>query len=189
MADHVDEDPPSYSVAERRMFGLTPTTSVAVLAFVALALAAVMFAASQVIAGVLLLLGGGLLAALYIEQALRRRDSRLDRGTAVAIERSRAFAGFAGACARAWTGAGSHVTRARVETTRLARERSKLQHELGAAAYAANEPETERLRSEMRELDRRIEEAERAARDAVEGAKRRTRREKLAVASTEIRKP
>jgi len=57
---------------------------------------------------------------------------------------------------------------------------------LGAAAYAE---EMATLRTRLRELDEHSADCELVARLAVDRAKRRTSKEKLAVASTKIRKP
>jgi hypothetical protein len=184
-----DRSPPNYSVAEKRIFGMAPTTSVAALAAVALLAAAVLLLTGALIAGLLVLAGGLLLGALFVEQALHNRASRLDKGAAVVVDRSRGLTRFAGAYARAWTGAGGHVTRSRFTTQRLAREKAKLQSALGAAVYAGDDAEAEAVRERMEELDRRIAAATKDARAAVERARRSTRRERLAVAQTQIRKP
>jgi hypothetical protein len=72
---------------------------------------------------------------------------------------------------------------------RLRRARSRVQYALGAAAFAADEPLAETLRGRMRELDTQIEACFEEARSAVAKARSRTTRERLAVASTEIRPP
>jgi hypothetical protein len=183
------ESPATYRVAERTLFGVTPTTAVAVLALVALAGGVAFLLSGGLIAGVLLLLGALFLAALFLEQALHRRESAVDRAAAGAVDRSRALAGYAGAATRAWSGAGREVTRLRLERRRLGSERSRSLAQLGAAAYAEDDAELAALRTRMRELDRRIEQCETDRRSAVDRARRRTSKERLAVASTQIREP
>jgi hypothetical protein len=184
-----DHTPVNYQVAERTLFGVTPTTAVAVLAVLALSAGVVFLTEGRLVAGLLLLLGALFLAALFLEQALHRRESAVDRAAAGAVDRSRALAGFAVSSTRAWTGASRELTRLRFERRRLGRERSRLLLELGGAAYAENEAEITALRVRVRELDERIEQCEESARTAVERARRRTSKERLAVASTEVREP
>src|SRR5438128_1739710 len=100
------ETPATFGVAERRLFGVTPTGAVGLLALAALAAAIFFLSSGSPLAALLFLLGALLLAALFVEQALRRRDTAVDKAAATAIDRSRALAGFAGASARAWTAAG-----------------------------------------------------------------------------------
>src|SRR5439155_18604901 len=183
------ESPATYQVAERTLFGVTPTTAVALLAVFALAAGVFFLVTGALITGLLLLLGAVFLAALFLEQALHRRASAVDRAAAGAIDRSRAFARFAGAWTRAWTGAGREVSRLRLELRRLGRTRSRLLVQLGAAAYAEDEAELTALRTQMRELEKRSEECQTKRRSAVERARRRASKERLAVASTQIREP
>jgi hypothetical protein len=185
----LDASPREYQVAERRMFGLAPTSFVAALAAVCLAAAIVLLALASVVVAILLLVAGLVLAALFFEQAHRRRASRLDRLAAGAIETSRGFAGLAGTSVRAWTGAGREVTALRLESKRLARERSKVQYELGAAAANEDAADTDRLRRRLREIDARIAECAQRARAAVGDARERTSHERLSVSSTQIKPP
>jgi hypothetical protein len=184
-----DHTPVNYQVAERTLFGVTPTTAVAVLALLALAAGVVFLAGGQMIAGLLLLLGALFLAALFLEQALHRRESAVDRAAAGVVDRSRALAGFAVSSTRAWTGASRELTRLRLELRRLDRERTQLLVQLGGAAYAENETEVKTLQGRVRELDARSEQCEAIARAVIDRARRRTSNERLAVASTEIREP
>jgi hypothetical protein len=171
------------------MFGLAPTAFVAALAGVCLVAAIVLFALGSVVAALLILLAAFLLAALFVEQARQRRTSPLDRAAAGALESSRALAGFAGASVRAWTGAGREVTALRLEAKRLAHERSKVQYALGAAAAGDDPAETERLRMELHGLDDRIAGCQKRAQAAVGNARKSTSRERLAVSSTQIKRP
>ena len=188
-AVELDASPPEYEVSERRTFGLAPTSFVAALAAVCLVAAIVLFALGRLVVAILLLVAAVILAALFVEQAHRRRASRLDRVAAGALDSSRGFACLAGTSLRAWTGAGREVTALRLEAKRLTRERSKVQYVLGAAAAAEDAAETERLRRRMRELDARIAECAKRAEAAVGDARERTAHERLAVSSTQIRKP
>jgi hypothetical protein len=185
----LDASPPVYLVAERRIFGVPPTSLVPVLAGVSLVAALALLAAGAVAVGLVLLVAALLLVALFLEQARRRRSSRVDRAAAEVADNVRGLARFAGASVRAWTGSAREAGSLRLEARRLVRERTQLQLELGAAAYAGDEFETERLRGRLHALDARIDRSRRGARAALERARRRTSRERLAVSSTEIRRP
>jgi hypothetical protein len=185
----VAESPTSYEVVRPRYFGLTPRGVVVAIAAVALVAALVALASGQVAVGLLLLVAAGLLAALYLEQARRRRESSLDRVAAAAVDNTRALAGFTGASVRAWTGAGREVARLRLEANRLARERSQLQYALGGAAFDEDAHRIGELRAELKRCVDRIAECASEAHAVIEGARNRTSRERLAVAQTQIREP
>jgi hypothetical protein len=161
---------------ERTTFGRAPTNAVGLLALLALVAAIVFFVIGALLPGVVLFVGAVLLGALFAEQS-------------TVIDRSRALAGFAGASARAWGGASRDVTRLRINAQRLTADRNRLQHELGAAAYAEDQVAIDALRAQMREVDEQIRECGTQAEAAVEAARRRTKRERLAVAPTQVRKP
>jgi hypothetical protein len=188
-AVELDSSPTEYQVAERRIFGLAPTAFVAALAGLCLVAAIVLFAVGSIVVAVLILLVAIFLALLFLEQARRRRGSALDRAAAAAVESSRAHVAFAAASVRAWTGAGREVTALRLEARRLARERSKVQYALGAAAAGDDPGETERLRQELRGLDDRIAGCEKRAQAAVGNARKSTASERLSVSSTQIKRP
>ena len=181
--------PVSHAQAERRTFGLAPNALVAALAAFALGAGLALAATGQLVVGLLLLLGGLLFGALYVEQARRRRSSALDRAVADGIDNSRALSRLAVISLRSWSTAGGRTARLRIEARRLRRARSHVQYELGAAAFAEDATLIERLRDRMRELDAQIEACFEEARSAVERARSRTTRERLAVAPTEIRRP
>jgi hypothetical protein len=181
--------PVAYERAERRTFGLAPHAFVAALAALALGAAISLLITGHLVAGLLLLALALLFGALYVEQARGRRSSAVDRFTAAAVDNSRAVAGFAGASVRAWTSAGRRVAQLRLEASRLARERSQLQYELGGAAYDEDADRTGELRDRMRGLDDRIEACAEEARTVLADARSRTSEERLAVGPTEVRGP
>jgi hypothetical protein len=185
----LDASPPEYAVSERRTFGLAPTSFVAALAGACLLAAVVLFALGSAVVAILLLVAAIILAVLFIEQAHRRRGSRLDRVAAGAFDSSRGFAVLAATSVRAWSGAGREVSALRLEAKRLSRERSKVQYALGGAAAAGDTAEIERLRSRVHELDARIAACAKRAEAAVGDARERTAHERLSVSSTQIRRP
>jgi hypothetical protein len=183
------QSPRSYERVQRRVFGLAPKGLVAVLAVVALALALVALAAGASGVGALLLISALFLAALYVEQARRRRESSLGRATAAVADQTRALAGLGGASIRTWTRTGHEVAGLRLEARRLERERSQLQYELGGAAYDEDDARVAALRGELHRCAERIDACAHEANRAVARARRRTAEERLAVAATQIRKP
>lgn len=185
----IPPSPPAYERVEPRYFGMTPHLLVGALGAAALLAGVALLASGSVAVGVLLLLAGVFLAALFAEQARRRRSSSLDRAAATAIDRSLAVAGFTRVTVVSWTAAGRRAAKLRLEAMKLARERSHVQYELGGAVHADDEARTTELRERMRELDTEIDRRGREAADAIATAQRRTRDERRAVASTQVRRP
>lgn len=181
--------PVAYEVVERRYFGLPPSSLLAALAALLLVLALVSFAALGVIAGVLFLIAGLLFGGLYVEQSRHRRDTPLDRSTAFALDRARGLAGYAGATLRAWSGAGRRVSALRLEAARLRRERSQLQYALGRAVHEGDAQAGELIADRLREVDALLDALGREVAKTLARTRRHTSRERLAVASTQIRRP
>jgi hypothetical protein len=183
------ETPATWDEAKPRYFGVTPHGLAAVVGAFALGAGIVLLAAGFVLAGMLLLAAAVLLAAIYAEQARRRRDTAFDRIAAAAVDHTRALAGFTGSSVRAWTGAGRELARLRLEANRRAKERTQLQYALGGAVYAEDHAEAERLRAELKAADDRIAACIAEANDVVERMRAARAEEKLAVVSTEVRRP
>jgi hypothetical protein len=183
------ETPATWDEAKPRYFGVTPHGLAAVVAAFALGAGIVLLAAGFVLAAVLLLAAAVLLAAIYAEQARRRRDTAFDRIAGAAVDHTRALAGFTGSSVRAWTGAGRELARLRLEANRRAKERTQLQYALGGAVYADDHAEAERLRGELKAADDRIAACIAEANEVVERMRATRAEEKLAVVSTEVRRP
>jgi hypothetical protein len=183
------ETPATWEETKPRYFGVTPHGVAAVLAAFAFGAGIVLLVSGDVLAGVLLLVGAVLLAAIYAEQARRRRDTAFDRIAAAAVDHTRALAGFTGSSVRAWTGAGRELTRLRLEANRRAKERTQLQYALGGAVYAGDDAETERLRAELQAADERIAACVAEANEVVERMRATRAQERLAVVATEVRRP
>lgn len=181
------ETPATWDEVRPRYFGVTSHGLAAVVGAFAFGAGVVLLVSGAAVVGLLLLLAAALLAAIFAEQARRRRDSALDRVAAAALDHTRALAGFTGSSVRAWTGAGRELARLRLEANRRAKERTQLQYALGAAAYAADDAETERLRGELRAADERIAACVAEANAVVERMRAARARERLAVAGTEVR--
>ena len=183
------ETPAVYERAQPHYFGLTPAGLVLGIGAIAFGAGVAALVTGHLAVGILLLVASLLLGALYLEQARRTRGSSLDRVAAATVDHTRALAGFTGASVRTWTRAGREVTRLRLEANRLARERSQLQYALGGAVLEGDEARVAELRERLTACIEQIDDCAAQARRAVEGARARTSRERLAVASTEIRKP
>jgi hypothetical protein len=183
------ETPATWDETRPRYFGVTPHGLAAVIAAFAFGAGVVLLASGYVLAGVLLFLAAALLAAIFAEQARRRRDSAFDRIAAAAVDHTRALAGFTGSSVRAWTGAGRELARLRLEANRRAKERNQLQYALGGAVHAGDEAETARLREQMQAADARIAACVAEANEVVERMRATRAQEKLAVVATEIRGP
>jgi hypothetical protein len=149
----------------------------------------VLLFAGNILAGVLLLVAAALLAAIYAEQARRRRDTAFARLAAATVDQTRALAGFTGSSVRAWTKAGRELARLRLEASRRVKERNQLQYALGGAVHAGDEAETGRLKAELQAADERIAACIAEANDVVERMRAVRAQERLAVVSTEIRRP
>jgi hypothetical protein len=171
------ETPPTYNVARPRYLGLTPRGLAIGLAVAATAAGVISFAVGSTAAGTTLLLVAACVAAVVFRQAR------------LATDRTRDAARFTGASVAAWTRAGTQAARFRLEQKRLAHERSRLQYELGAAAFDGNEASVHELRRRLQEYDAAIGACLADARGAVDGARAETADERHAIARTEIRKP
>jgi len=183
------ETPATWDETRPRYFGVTPHGLAAVIAAFAFGAGVVLLASGYVLAGVLLFVAAALLAAIFAEQARRRRDSAFDRIAAAAVDHTRALADFTGSSVRAWTGAGRELARLRLEANRRAKERNQLQYALGGAVHAGDEAETARLREQMQAADARIAACVAEANEVVERMRATRAQEKLAVVATEIRGP
>jgi hypothetical protein len=183
------ETPATWDETTPRYFGVTPHGLAAVLGAFAFGAGIVLLASGFVLAGVLLLVAAALLAALFAEQARRRRDTAFDRITAAAVDHTRALAGFTGSSVRAWTGAGRELARLRLEANRCAKERTQLQYALGGAVHAGDDAEVERLKAELQAASDRIAACIAEANDVVERMRATRAQERLAVDATLIREP
>lgn len=181
------ETPPSYERAEPHYFGLTPHLLVAALGGMSLLAGVLLLVSGSTALGALLTVLGLLLLTLFVEQARHRRSSPADRIAAAAVDTSLAFAGFTGVTVGLWADAGRDAARLRIEARRLARRRSKLQYELGGAVHADDSERVQELRAELSTVDEELHRCEDGARAALENARRRTREERGAFASTQIR--
>jgi hypothetical protein len=102
------------------------------------------------------------------------------------LARVREVVGAAAASVLAWTDATVRVARLRLEARRLVRARRHVQLELGAAAYAGDEPAVVARVARLRALDARLGACIGEAERTVAAARSRIAAARLAVARTEV---
>lgn len=176
----------AYGRTEPRLYGVTPSTLVLVLAAAALTLAIVLFATGTWPIA-LILLGVSVLAFLLFLQTARRKPSgTISRASAEALEGFRARAGVA---AESWALRGRAAGRLVVLRRELARMnalRGQLLLELGAAVYRGDYQATETARAQVAELDQLVAQREVEMQAVVSTAQERMERRKLQVQRTEM---
>lgn len=175
----------AYMRAERRVFGVVPSTLTFVVACFLLALATILLTAQNLIVGVALLACSGALFVVFVSAARRDPTSALARAALGASSRVRGWVGFVGESAGAWSEAGRNLLRRRRELRALRAERSQVQFALGGAVYREDDVEVAALRARLRELDDAIVDQERAAAETLDRARRRVARERLTIQPTQ----
>jgi len=177
--------PVSIAHAEPRLFGVVPPMFAFGLACLLTVLAIVTFAVGSWVVGLALVIVAGALFALFVGAARHAPSSPIARATLTAGDRIASWVGFATGSANAWSTAGREVLRLRGELRALRPEREALQYALGDAAYHERDSEVALLRARLRDLDRAIDERMAASAAALEQARRRSRKERLAIRPTE----
>jgi hypothetical protein len=177
--------PVSIAHAEPRLFGVVPPLFAFGLGCLLAVLAIVAFAVGNWVVGLALVIVSGAFFALFVGAAKHAQSSPIAQATLTVGDRIRSWIGFAGGSANAWSAAGREVLRLRGELRALRPEREQVQYALGDAAYRERESEVASLRARLHDLDRAIDERVAAGAAAVEHARRRSRRERLAIRPTE----
>jgi hypothetical protein len=177
--------PVNIAHAEPRLFGVLPPLFTFVLACLLTVLAIVAFAIGSWVFGLVLVTVAGVLFVLFVGAARHAPTSRIAQATMTAGDRIASWVGFATGSANAWSTASRELLRLRRELRALRPEREEVQHALGGAAYRERESEVALLRARLRDLDRAIDERVAASAATLEQARRRSRRERLAIRPTE----
>jgi type IV secretory pathway TrbD component len=172
--------------AEPRLYGVTPTTLVLLLAGAALTLAVVFFVLGKwpialVVLGVALLL-----LAVFAEAARRHPAGRVTRASAEALRQLRARADVAAYSLATRSRAMTRLYTLRRELKRMAALRPQLLHELGDAVYRGDDQARETTRGRIEELDRLVASTEGQMQDVVATAQRRIEERRLEVQPTEM---
>jgi type IV secretory pathway TrbD component len=172
--------------AEPRLYGVTPTTLVLLLAAAALTLAVVFFVLGNWPIGLVLLGVALLLAAVFVEAARRHPGGRVTRASAEALDQFRARANVAADSIATRGRAVSRVYSLRRELRRMAGLRAQLLFELGDAVYRGDDQASETARDRIEELDRLVASTEGQMQDVVATAQRRIEERRLEVQPTEM---
>jgi hypothetical protein len=171
--------------ADPRLFGVVPPLFAFGLACVLVALAIPTFALGNWVFGLALVIVAAVLLVLFVGAARHAPSSPVAQATLTAGDRISSWVGFFTGSATAWSTAGRELLRLRGELRALRPEREEVQYALGAAAYRERDSEVASLRARLRDLDREIAEREMASDAALAQARRRSRRERLAIQPTE----
>jgi hypothetical protein len=174
--------------AQPHYFGLAPPLFVLFSAATLLALGVVLLATGAFAVGVIAIVVAFCLLPTFLAGARRWPDTPVAQVGISAADRLRDEAGVAAESISTWGRAGREAARLRKEQFVLRRERDAKIRELGVAYYE-DEPRAEDLKAEAKELDRRIAENERTLQRTIAGARRRVRKERAAVVSTEVIEP
>jgi hypothetical protein len=182
----VDRDVPiDVQYAEPRYFGLAPPVFVfaAVLALFVLGVALLVYGAFAV--GVIAIVAAVCLLPTFLAGARRWPDTRLAQVGVSAADRVRDEAGVAAESISTLGRASREVARLRKEQFQLRRERDAKVRELGVAVHE-EDARADELKATAKELDERIAANERQLQRTIAGARRRVRKGRAAVVSTEV---
>jgi hypothetical protein len=153
------EVPVEPQVAERRFFGVPPSTILLVLGLGALALAIFLFATGSWAWGLIFLGISLFLVTGFVSQVRRLpgEASGFSNASLAALVSVRARAGAAVDTVAAHGSARVELMRLRREVAALARERTTRLGELGEAVYAGNRTATKQAKDELKGLDETIQ--------------------------------
>lgn len=174
--------------AQPRYFGLGAPVFVFSAAVVLLLLGGLLIATGPLALGVLMVVVALCLLPTFLAGARRWPETSIARVGISTADRVRGETGAAVDSISAWSRAGRDVARLRREMFQLRRERDTKIRELGVSFYS-EDGRADELKAAAKELDERITASEAALRRAVAAARRRTRKGRAAVVSTEILKP
>jgi zinc-ribbon domain len=171
---------------EPRLYGVTPTMLVLVLAGAALTLGIVFFVLGKWPIGLVLLGAALLLLAVFAETARRRPSGRVTRASAEALDHFRARANVAANTLATRSRAMGRVYALRRELRRMATLRNQLLFELGDAVYRGDDQAGDEARGRIDELDRLTASKEAEMQEVLASAQHRIERRRLEVQPTEV---
>lgn len=174
--------------AEARFFGVGPPLFVLGAAVVVALAGAVLLAGGRLLLGLLALAAALCLLPAYLAGARRWPDTPLARTSLAGAARARDEARAAVQSVAAWSTATRELARLRRERFRLRRERAARIRELGVSVYS-DDGRADELKAAARELDELLAANERERMRVIGGARRQVRKERAAVASTEVIEP
>lgn len=174
--------------SEPRYFGLGSPLFVLSVAVGLIVLGIVLLVIDQFVPGVIAIVLGACLLPSFFAAAKRAPDTPIVRASLTTADRVRDGGSFAVESIFTWSKAGRDLARHRRQQFQLRRERDAKIRELGVSAFAEDGREEE-LKAAAKELDARIEANERRMQRTIAAARRRVRRERAAVAATEVIEP
>ena len=174
--------------AEPRYFGLGTPVFVLSAAALLLVLGIVLAATGYLVVGIVAIVIAFCLLPAFLAGARRWPDTSIAQLGVSTADRVRDEAGFAVDSVSAWSRAGRDVARLRKEQYTLRRRRDAKVRELGVSFYS-DDGRADGLKAEAKELDERMAANEIALQQAVEGARRQTRKRRATVVPTEVIKP
>ena len=177
-------------VAERRFFGVPPSSALLMLGLAALVAAVVLFATGNW-PWALILLGVSLFLLTGFVSQVRRLPSEasssgLSKASLSAVGSVRARTSAAVETVAAHGSARVDLMRLRREVGALARERSVLLGELGEATYAGNRAATKHVKGELQVLDEKIQAKEEQMAQVTANAQERIEKARLNVQQTRV---
>ena len=171
--------------AEPRYFGLAPPVFVLAAALALLVLGVVLLVTGAFAVGAIALVIAACLLPTFLAGARRWPDTRIAQAGVSAADRVRDEAGVAAESLTTWGRASRDVARLRKEQFQLRRERDGKIRELGVAVFE-EDGRADGLKAEAKEIDERIAANERQLQRTISGARRRVRKGRASVVSTEV---
>jgi hypothetical protein len=186
------DEPPAEPVdvqhAEPRYFGLGPPVFVFSLCAGLLVLGVILLAVGSVGLGVIAIVFAVCLLPTFLAGARRWPDTPIARVGISTADRVRDETDVAVSSISTWSRAGRDTVRLRKEQFQLRRERDARIRELGQSVFE-DDGRADELKAAAKELDERIAANERELQRTIVGARRRFRKQRAAVAATEVISP
>jgi hypothetical protein len=192
----VQELPPSETgpapvdpfVAERRLFGVPPSTMLFGLGVAALTLGILLLAAEHVVWGIVLIAVAVLVLAAFVGQTRRlpSEASGVARASLAALDAARARAGAAVETVAAHGSARIELAGLRRRASELAAVREQRLRELGEAAYQGNRGAAKELKKQVKDLDDEIQAKEEEMAKVTMSAQERIGQAQLQAQPTQI---
>jgi zinc-ribbon domain len=178
-------------VAERRLFGVPPSSILLLLVAAALVFAIVLFALGEWPWALIVLGLAGFAATGLFTQARRLPDetSGLTKASLGAVDSVRARGGAVVETVAAHWSARKELSRLRREIASMSAERNERVRELGAAAYEGNKAAEKELKERTKQIDDDVQAKEAQMAKVTIDAQERIGRAKLEVQSTRIEEP
>ena len=186
--DEPRDVPVEVHVAEPRYFGLGPPAFVFGAALLLLVLGVVLIVRGSVAVGALAILIAVCLLPTLLAGARRWPEGRVARASVTTADRLRDEADVAVDSISTLSRASRKVVHIRREQFTLRRERDAKIKELGQSVFE-DDGRADGLKAAAKELDERIAANERELARTVAGARRRVRRERATIVSTEVMRP